>query len=95
MKEELKKSISAISAFSSAYELIENVDDYTLKKDYSEEEIDFLRGLNDYDPMRFFLVNYDYVIVCEDWSGNVSGEVMTFDEFFSQTMAYVRDQVNS
>ena len=89
------KSIENLLAFDSAYELIRDaIGDLELTENYTEEEIEQLKNIDDdYDPMRFFLLNYQYVIICEAFCGDVSGEILDFDDFLKNTMDYVKEEL--
>lgn len=87
-------TVKNIIVFDSAYELIRDaIGDLELEENYTEEVIEELKITgDDYNPARFVLLDYAYVVVCEAFCGDVSGEVMTFDEFFSETMAYIKEK---
>ena len=86
--------IKSISAFDSAYELLlfVNGNEFSLTEDFelSEDELDMLKSLNDYEYFKFFLINENTVICCESY-GDVSGTPMTWEEFCESTISYVKE----
>lgn len=82
-------NIKSISAFDSAYDLIDYVERIETLG-LSDDEIDYLASINDYDGFSFFLVNGDTVII-SDYFGDVSGSAMSYDEFRKNTIEYVRE----
>ncbi len=82
-------NIKSISAFDSAYDLIDYVECIE-SLGLSDDEIDYLASINDYDGFGFFLVNGDTVII-SDYFGDVSGSAMSYDEFLKNTLEYVRE----
>ena len=85
------ESIKSISAFDSAYDLLEYVygtDD--IENGLSADEVEYLKSLNDYDYFKFFLLNDETVIVTESF-GDVSGIPMLLHEFRENTISYVKE----
>ena len=80
------KDIKSIYHYSSCYELLdENTDrEFWEAHDFDEDDICFLRHFDDFEGYVYYVINYEYVLItlCED----VSGDVMTLDEFINATL---------
>ena len=83
------ENIISIEHYGSAYELIDSVECINALE-LSDDEKSFLKSLNDYDGMNFFLVNSDTVIV-SDFFGDVSGSAIYYDDFLKNTIEYVKE----
>ena len=91
-------NIKSISAFDSAYDLILHIygcdqgNSASLAKDINltDDQMDFLQCLNDYDYMKYFLIN-DKIVIVADSDGEVSGVSMPYKDFCSETIAYVKE----
>lgn len=85
------ENIKSISAFDSAYDLLEYVyGTDELENGLSADELDYLKSLNDYDYAKFFLLNENTVIITENF-GDVSGSAMALHEFYKETLDYVKE----
>ncbi len=85
------EDIKSISAFESAYSLLEYVyGTEELESGLSADEVDCLKRLNDYEYLTFFLINENTVIVTEGY-GDVSGSAMALNEFYKETLDYVKE----
>lgn len=82
-------TIKSIKSFESCYDLLSY--DYDLSEFLTEEEIDVLRYVDDYEPVSFYLVNGDTVIVCDNYSGDISGDIMTEEEFLHNMVEYAKE----
>lgn len=82
-------TIKSIKSFESCYDLLSY--DYDLSEFLTEEEIDVLRYVDDYEPVSFYLINGDTVIVCDNYSGDLSGDVMTEEEFLHRMIEYAKE----
>ena len=82
-------NIKSIKHFHSAYELIDYMECIG-SLGFSDDEIDYLASINDYDDFGFFLINGDTVII-SDYFGDVSGSAMSYDEFLKNTLEYVKE----
>lgn len=83
------ENIKSIKYFGSAFELIDYME-CVESIGLSDDEQSYLNSLNDYEDTGFFLINGDTVIV-SDWSGDVSGSAMSYDEFYKSTIEYVKE----
>lgn len=91
-------NIKSISAFDSAYDLILHVygcdhgNSAPLAKDINltDDQMEFLQALNDYEYFKFFLLN-DKIVIVADSDGEISGEPMPYRDFCSETIEYVRE----
>ena len=82
-------TIKSIKSFESCYDLLSY--DYDLSEFLTEGEIDVLRYVDDYEPVSFYLVNGDTVIVCDNYSGDLSGDIMTEEEFLHNMVEYAKE----
>lgn len=85
------ENIKTILHFNNAYELLEEIGDIEILSELSEDETDFLRSINDYEPLSFFLLNDDTVIICDSINGDVSGHSMSIQDFQRETINYVKE----
>ena len=85
------ENIKSILHFSNAYELLEDAGDIEILSELSEEEEDFLRSIDDYEPLSFFLINDDTVIICDSINGDASGHPMSIQDFQRETINYVKE----
>lgn len=82
------ENIKNIKHFSSAYELIDYVECIE-SLELSEDELNYLGGLCDYEDCGFFLVNGDTVIT-SDYFGDVDSAI-SYDDFLKKTIDYVKE----
>ena len=82
-------TIKSIKSFESCYDLLSY--DYDLSEFLTEEEVDVLRYVDDFEPVSFYLVNGDTVIVCDNYSGDLSGDIMTDEEFLHNMVEYAKE----
>lgn len=82
-------TIKSIKSFESCYDLLSY--DYDLSEFLTEEEIDVLRYVDDYEPVSFYLINGDTVIVCDNYSGDLSGDIMAEEDFLHNMIEYAKE----
>jgi hypothetical protein len=82
------ENINSILRFCNAYELIKEASGFDLSE-LSEEETDFLESMNEYECFSFYLINDETVVVCDGFSGDVSGNAMNIEDFTRETINYV------
>ena len=83
------EDIKSISAYNSAYRLLDENTTSDFWKDFDEEDICFLEHFDDFEGYQYFVINYDYVLttICED----VIGNAMSMDEFIDSVMELLKE----
>ena len=85
-------TIKSIVAFNSSYELLEYVfGKEEIETGLSADQICYFKSFEDFEGMRYFLLNDDSVMVCECFSGDSSGEIMKVDDYFRETISWVKE----
>lgn len=84
------KGLKNISVYSSAYDLLEENMDREFFCQFSDDDLSFLRGFDDFEFCTYFLLNYESVIVA-DSSGSIEGDALTIPEFVSEIMRLLQE----
>lgn len=79
--------IKTLQHFSCAYDLLMEDCDVEVMEGLTEDQRDFLRHVDDFEPVTYFLLNWDTVIICDSISGDVMGEPMSILSFW-EAMGY-------
>ena len=82
--------INSIVKYDSSYDLIM---EECSTIDLTPEEIDCLEMVNEFDPVCYYLINDEIVVVCDSITGTKSGTEMNLDEFFQNVIDYIREEM--
>ena len=82
--------INSIVKYDSSYDLITEECDTT---ELSSEEIDCLEMVNEFDPVCYYLINDEIVVICDSITGMKSGTEMNLEEFFHNVIDYIREEM--
>jgi len=86
-------NIESIKHYESSYDLLMEEYDADIMEALTEDEKDYLRSVDDYEGVSFFLVNGDTVFVCDRIVGGVEGWPVPLEDFARNALDYVREEV--
>lgn len=87
----LDESIKSILPFTNVLEIYE---EFCTKDEFDALSEDFKGWLgcaNDYNPVRFFVINGSIVMLADDMNGDFFG-IQTLTHFFSENLKYYKDE---
>ena len=87
----IKENIANISSFCDVYAIF---DEYCSKDELdamSEDYKDFLKSVNDFDPIAFYVINRKIIVQTDSFNGEVLG-VQTLAEFFKDSYKYYKEE---
>ena len=85
------KGIKSILPFTNVLEIYKQFCTKTEWDALSEDFKAWLECANDYNPVRFFVINGNTVILADDMNGDFFG-VRTLTHFFSENLKYYKDE---
>ena len=86
------ESIRSISAFSSAWEVLEDYVSDRRLSDLTADEREALQHVDDFESYSYYVLNGHTVIVCDSITGDVIDSA-TINNFFVSTLRYVIEAV--
>lgn len=79
--------VKTLQHFSCAYDLLMEDCDVEIMEALNDDERDFLRHVDDFDPVAYYLINGDTVVVCDSITGDIMGDPMNIMSFW-EAMSY-------
>lgn len=87
----LDESIKSILPFTNVLEIYEEFCTKDELDALSEDFKGWLGCANDYNPVRFFVINGNIVMFADDMNGDFFG-IQTLTHFFSENLKYYKDE---
>ena len=86
------ENIKNIVKYDSFFELITDAAPELLRV-VSDEMKQALEGFDDYESIVYYLINDETVLCADSVNGDISGNAMTIQEIFFQTVEYCADLI--